>query len=172
MEATPVHLRAMTKPFKPLAGLTAPLRGLLMAALVTDLAAVLTDLYVSVEYADVPGDRPYDGLFLESDGLNGLVSLGPSAIGLAALIVFLMWIHRANRNVHLLSGETLAITPGWALGWFFIPVREPVDALRGGEGDLGRDPPRDRAGRGDGRLVVGRHARAGRGLGRGFGRRG
>ena len=33
-----------------------------------------------------------------------------------------MWIYRANLNALRLGGEGLRYSPGWAIGWFFIPV--------------------------------------------------
>jgi len=36
-------------------------------------------------------------------------------------VVFLMWVHRANTNARLLGAE-MKFTPGWAVGWFFIPI--------------------------------------------------
>lgn len=122
MTATPAQTGKIAKPFKPLAGLTAPLRGLLIASLVAGLAAVLSDLYVYVQYSDLPGETPYESTLLASDGLSGLVGLGQWLIGLAAFVVFLLWLYRLNKNLRALSGEQLKITPGWAVGWFFIPV--------------------------------------------------
>jgi hypothetical protein len=39
----------------------------------------------------------------------------------AAGIAVLRWIYRTSRNAHAL-GPTMMITPGWAVGWFFVPV--------------------------------------------------
>jgi hypothetical protein len=122
MTALPAQTGKIAKPFKPLAGLTAPLRGLLIASLVAGLAAVVSDLYVYVQYSDLPGRTPYESILLASDGLSGLVGLGQWLIGLAAFVVFLTWLYRLNKNLRTLSGEQLKITPGWAVGWFFIPV--------------------------------------------------
>ena len=33
-----------------------------------------------------------------------------------------MWTHRANRNARALGATHLQFTPGWAVGWFFIPI--------------------------------------------------
>ncbi len=37
------------------------------------------------------------------------------------VIFFLMWIHRAHRNLPALGARDLKFTPGWAAGWFFVP---------------------------------------------------
>ena len=36
-------------------------------------------------------------------------------------IFFLMWIHRAHRNLPALGARDLKFTPNWAVGWFFVP---------------------------------------------------
>jgi len=39
----------------------------------------------------------------------------------ATAFVFLMWLHRAYRNLPALGATALDTTPGWAVGYFFIP---------------------------------------------------
>lgn len=45
---------------------------------------------------------------------------------LAAFIVtgiaFLRWTHRANVNCHGFGAECMEFTPGWSIGYYFIPV--------------------------------------------------
>jgi hypothetical protein len=41
-------------------------------------------------------------------------------------IVFLVWISRANANAHALGANDMSITPGWSVGWFFIPFANLV----------------------------------------------
>jgi hypothetical protein len=35
--------------------------------------------------------------------------------------LFLSWFYRAYRNLESLGATNLRFTPGWAVGWFFIP---------------------------------------------------
>jgi len=37
-------------------------------------------------------------------------------------ILFLMWIHRAHRNLPALGARGLRFSPGMAVGWFFVPI--------------------------------------------------
>ncbi|MCP8889224.1 DUF4328 domain-containing protein [Sphingomonas faeni] len=39
----------------------------------------------------------------------------------AAGIAVLRWIYRTSRNAHAI-GPAMAFTPGWAVGWFFVPI--------------------------------------------------
>jgi hypothetical protein len=54
-------------------------------------------------------------------GLGDLVAL-PSFLALIACFVLVgRWIYRTNANAHLLGGD-MTISPGWSVGWYFVPV--------------------------------------------------
>lgn len=63
----------------------------------------------------------------------GLVGLLSSGIGIGIIIIFLLWIHQAAKNVRAFGQQMLEITPGWAVGWWFIPFANmwmPFKAVR------------------------------------------
>lgn len=37
-------------------------------------------------------------------------------------IVFLSWVYRVHANAHALGAEGMQYTPGWAVGWYFVPI--------------------------------------------------
>lgn len=43
-------------------------------------------------------------------------------IPLITVIVVLNWIHRANHNARQLGAADMHFTPGWAVGWYFVPI--------------------------------------------------
>jgi hypothetical protein len=48
-------------------------------------------------------------------------------------VLILMWIYRANYNARQLGAEEMRNTPGWAVGWYFIPVAffwKPYQAMK------------------------------------------
>ncbi|HEY1710238.1 MAG TPA: DUF4328 domain-containing protein [Rhizomicrobium sp.] len=51
----------------------------------------------------------------------GLLAIPSLLVPLAAALVFFIWIYRAAANIHAL-GADVTFTPGWAVGWFLIPV--------------------------------------------------
>ena len=55
------------------------------------------------------------------DMMQVLLSLLQFLIFVATAVLFLMWIHRAYRNLSALGVSRLEYTPGWAVGWFFVP---------------------------------------------------
>jgi hypothetical protein len=40
----------------------------------------------------------------------------------ATVVLFSMWVHRAYRNLPALGAAGLKYTPGWAVGWWFVPI--------------------------------------------------
>jgi len=53
------------------------------------------------------------------EGIIGVVLLG---VSIGAMIFFLMWFHRAHRNLRSLGVTDLRFSSGWAIGWWFIPI--------------------------------------------------
>jgi len=61
-------------------------------------------------------------------------------VGVVRLIVFLAtgvmilkWIHRASFNARQLGAEGMKFTPGWSVGWYFVPVAnlwKPYQAMK------------------------------------------
>jgi heme/copper-type cytochrome/quinol oxidase subunit 2 len=41
---------------------------------------------------------------------------------LAATIVWFMWIYRSNKLARALGASAMTYSPGWSVGWFFIPI--------------------------------------------------
>ena len=41
---------------------------------------------------------------------------------LCASILFLVWVYRVNVNVRVMGAVGLRISPGWSVGFFFIPI--------------------------------------------------
>ncbi len=62
-----------------------------------------------------------------------LRGLGTIAVGLASGILVLTWIHRANHNARHLGAADMKCTPGWAVGWYFVPIAwfwKPYQAMK------------------------------------------
>jgi hypothetical protein len=51
----------------------------------------------------------------------------------AGIVVFAMWIYRANYNARQLGAAGMEFTPGWSVGWYFIPIAnlwKPYQAMK------------------------------------------
>lgn len=64
----------------------------------------------------------FDELQMPVSNLRILTSLVYIAVNLAAWITLLVWVYRTCKNTHALGGANLSYSPGWAVGWFLIPV--------------------------------------------------
>jgi hypothetical protein len=49
----------------------------------------------------------------------GLVML---AVLITAIVFWMMWVHRTYRNLRPLGASGLRYSPGWAVGYYFIPI--------------------------------------------------
>ena len=41
---------------------------------------------------------------------------------LTTAVLYCVWIYRANQNARALGASEMRFTPGWSVGWFFIPI--------------------------------------------------
>ncbi len=58
----------------------------------------------------------------QNDNREGLIAIGALLLYLVTAVVFGVWIVRAHKNLRALGIPNLTYTPGWAFGWFFIPI--------------------------------------------------
>jgi hypothetical protein len=127
------HGDAPTRPaFRDLTPLTRWLRWLLIAGVVmsaTFAATEVVELFrlhregTPPDYEDFSReDLAYIGL-----GLVGLI------LWVATTVVFLCWNYFAAVNVRALGAKHLRFSPGWCIGWHFIPIAnlwKPYQAMR------------------------------------------
>ena len=63
----------------------------------------------------------------------GILALTYLLVFLASIVFVGMWIHRAHANLFAAGIDGLQFTPGWSVGWFFVPVAnlfKPFKAMR------------------------------------------
>lgn len=53
--------------------------------------------------------------------VSGARDLGAVLLYAFTVIVFCVWIRRANATLHAAGFHGLRFTPGWAVGWWFVP---------------------------------------------------
>jgi hypothetical protein len=52
----------------------------------------------------------------------GLSALSYIVFAVVGIVLFCLWVHRANGNADALVASGMEFTPGWAVGWFFVPL--------------------------------------------------
>ncbi len=109
---------------RPLQNRHKPLRLALIAYGLGEAGLVLAN---GAEYyfRNVAGVDP----FLDEGPLGIAFGLGFSVVGLlqlaglvASVILMSMWSFRAMKNLHIAGAPEVSMSPGWAVGWYFIPI--------------------------------------------------
>ena len=93
---------------------------LVIAVLLGAMAAWQYTLAAEVAAFNADPDAPLSGAMM--GWMLGIffITLGHLVVYLTTVVAFLMWIHRACANAWALGGP-VRCSPGWAVGWWFIP---------------------------------------------------
>jgi hypothetical protein len=106
---------------------TSGLATALVALLAAQIALIVAEILARYIQADILRDLQANGLVTQHtlDRADGWVS-GTAAIDglafVATVVVWCVWQHHAQANAVVLSGGGTRFTPGWAVGWWFIPI--------------------------------------------------
>ena len=57
-----------------------------------------------------------------NDSREQIIGLFQLVLFVVTVVIFGRWIVRANKSVRALGADGFRITPGWAVGYFFIPL--------------------------------------------------
>ncbi|MGD9581766.1 MAG: DUF4328 domain-containing protein [Vampirovibrionia bacterium] len=92
---------------------------LLLAQMFMSLLNIGDDLYLIWVYVAKikPEEIPifYEALMSVIDGFQSMIFL-------LGGIIFLIWTYKACSNARILSEDTMKYSPGWAVGWYFVPI--------------------------------------------------
>ena len=123
------------------AGLTKLLQRLLWLSVIVACVALVDDV---VEFAQVQFGQLSPDQVANNDPIQVVVGLLQSGLGIVTGIAFLKWIYRAYKNIKGFGAEGLRFSPGWAVGYYFIPILSlirPVQVM--GEIWRASDDPRN-----------------------------
>lgn len=68
-----------------------------------------------------------------NDKRQALIGTVQAIIYIGAAITFLKWVYRSNWNARALGASGMRFTPGWSIGWYFIPIAliwKPYQAMK------------------------------------------
>jgi hypothetical protein len=68
-----------------------------------------------------------------NDQRQAAIGIAQIVVTLVTAILVLKWIYRANYNARQLGAADMKFTPGWAAGWYFIPIAslwKPYQAMK------------------------------------------
>lgn len=92
----------------------------------------------------------------QNDQRQMLVGVLQMVAYIVTAILFLMWFHRAHRNLRSLGARGLKYSPGWAVGGFFVPflnLVRPYQVMQ--EVQKGSDPSGLDGGASSGSALIG-----------------
>jgi len=100
-------------------GLTRFLQRLLWISVLVACIALVDDV---AEFAQVQIGQLSPDQVANNDPIQGIIGLLQSGLGIVTGITFLKWIYRAYKNIQGFGAEGLRFSPGWAVGYYFIPI--------------------------------------------------
>jgi hypothetical protein len=115
-----------THTYKPPGGLA---KGLQLLLAITGGLTLISDAWVAsvlrsgtfLLHVPDPQTGSTQPAYLSGTSLPAFGQL-PGTIGLATAVVWLLWQHQATANLWARGYQGLKTRPGWAVGWWFIPV--------------------------------------------------
>ena len=109
---------------RPLMARFKPMQVSVLVYLVGEAGLMATSL-IEFYYRTRQGADPFLDFGAVSSAFS-IVVLGISlaqVLGLIASVVFVsMWTYRAMKNLHIVRAAAATMSPGWAVGWYFIPI--------------------------------------------------
>lgn len=122
------HPMVPTAPYQPLSTMALVTKVLLVVGMVVTVAAIVVDLRRRAlvgRYAEAMGFglTPAQAAELsDADGIAQQLSFATVGVFLLTVVAFLLWRHRVQTNlVGPLQVRGVEGTPGWAVGWWFVP---------------------------------------------------
>lgn len=106
---------------KPLVGRTNFLLILLKLNVVLLVIAIGAGMFEYYTSNNLPADYDSEVDVLPSEIVNRLTGLTQFVLAIVLGVTFLRWIFRINKNLNALSWEEMHYTPGWSVGWYFVP---------------------------------------------------
>jgi len=118
--------------------LTRWLRILLWIMIAIDVVAIIStlmqiSLLVSFQHQVFESLAQARADAVASDAQQRLIGIVQIIGLLITAVVFLCWIHRGNANARQLGAIGMRFTPGWSVGWYFIPIAnlwKPYQAMK------------------------------------------
>lgn len=102
-------------------------RGLLIAGIVLDVIAILSGFaQQSLLARAAAGGGVTETEVAANDARHGTIGLFQLFFFIATGIAWLTWLHRAYSNLSLAGTGKSDHTPGWAVGWWFVPFMNLV----------------------------------------------
>lgn len=99
-----------------------PTRNITLIAVAVTGILILVRLFFLFRLGSMMGSNDFVYAdFMWTANLVDQIEIISAALLLLSIIPFMMWVYRAYFNLDHVKQKGLNVTPGWAVGWFFIP---------------------------------------------------
>ena len=109
----------MINSFRDITGLSKLLKILLVAGKVWAIVMVISS---ALQLELISRDSFSEEEGAANDAREQIVAILYLLLYIFTAVIFGRWIYRANKNVRALGALGLRYTPGWAVGFFFVPI--------------------------------------------------
>lgn len=97
-----------------------------IAFLIVDIGCYVAEIIYTIIFVAYFPDLGEAEELTGPEALMSLFALGLMVVNIVAhiatIIFFLMWLHRVYKNLTALNVQGLQASPGWAVGYWFIPI--------------------------------------------------
>lgn len=128
-----VGAQRMQGMIRPLKARQAPLSIVLYVYIAGEAALAIANA-LEYYFRTAQGIDPYYDLGAMSSAFAlALLVAGLAQLGglLASVVLVCMWTFRAMKNLHIVRAPAATMSPGWAVGWYFIPFANLWKPLEG-----------------------------------------
>lgn len=125
-----------SRPFVSARGRAQVVVFLFLAYIAVSLFSVFSNLLqINFLSAALAGDGVTEAGAEMNDMRQAAVAIIHLVVYIALVVAFLLWLHRSAKNLPALGNppSRVEFTPGWAVGWFFVPLANlfmPYKAVR------------------------------------------
>ena len=99
---------------------TLALFGVLVICVVLSFGSTLAEINLLQRVVD--GEAVTEQELIANDDRQSAVSGFLLVAHIALVVAFCMWAHRASKNLRALAVEGQRFSPGWSVGWWFVPI--------------------------------------------------
>ncbi len=94
--------------------------GVLIICVVASFGSTVAEINLLQRVAD--GEAVTEQELIANDDRQGAVSGLLLIAHIALVVAFCMWTYRASKNLQALEVGGRRFSPGWAVGWWFVPI--------------------------------------------------
>jgi hypothetical protein len=136
--ATPSPTVAPSISFRDPTKLTTWLKYFLYASIIIDAIALFSgglqyQLLSDFELGVYSSEALATAAAESNDKRQQIIGVFQFGISITTIVLFAMWIYRANFNSRALGAQNMKFTPGWSVGYYFIPflsLWRPYQAMK------------------------------------------